>query len=67
MDDLERAVLEAAFDLAQQQRGYDLGVQNIEHVNSAFRDLMDACSELASENDGRLVVRENGEAGGAAR
>lgn len=50
------AILEAAIDLAETQHGIDLGMPTEGTKINAFRKLMNACADLAAENDGTLPL-----------
>ncbi len=57
--EIEEAVLRAAFDLCIAQIGLDHGVPMQSQQQKAYRALMDACADVAAENDGELVIRSD--------
>lgn len=60
MTDTERAVLEAAFDLAGFQAGYDSGAPiHEQQIQAKYAALMSAIADHAAENDGHLPISED--------
>ena len=57
MDKYEQAVVQAAMDYAEYQHGLGCGVPLQQQVKPAERKLLDACSDLACENDGHWEPR----------
>lgn len=59
MTNNERAVLQAAFDLARIQDDLDCNRPPRGLKKQAMSTLMDACAEIAAENDGKLVIQDD--------
>ena len=58
MTEKERAVLQAAFALVKAEANLQQEPVSQAKKMRAFNTLIDTCADLASENDGQLVIRQ---------